>query len=68
MENCQYENDCRYHAFRQGQYLLPNDELEQDSLDLEHHIFRLILDGRLFRAPITKHPQLVLDMGTGTGI
>ena len=63
-----YENGRRYHAYRDGKYLLPNDEAEQDRLDLHHHIFRLILGGRLFRAPIDANPQRVLDFGTGTGI
>lgn len=63
-----YENGRRYHAYRDGKYLLPNDEAEQDRLDLHHHIFRLMLGGRLFRAPIGKDPPRVLDYGTGTGI
>src|SRR2546423_6123069 len=63
-----YENGRRYHAYREGAYILPNDELEQDRLDLRHHIFRLTLDGHLFRAPISNSPERVLDVGTGTGI
>jgi trans-aconitate methyltransferase len=47
---------------------LPNDEREQDRLDLMHHIFKLILRGELFAAPIPKNVQHVLDFGTGTGI
>ena len=37
-------------------------------MDLVHHIFRLILGGELFLAPIADKPQRVLDLGTGTGI
>lgn len=33
-----------------------------------HHIFKLILGGRLFNAPIGADPHRVLDFGTGTGI
>jgi SAM-dependent methyltransferase len=62
-----YDNGRRYHAYREGRYPLPNDEAEQDRLDLSHHMFRLILGGALFRAPIRKHHH-VLDIGTGTGI
>ena len=51
----------------QGEYILPNDEKEQDRLDLLHHIFGLLLDGSLFRALIVRKPQRVLDFGTGTG-
>jgi hypothetical protein len=66
--NYRYEDGRRYHAYRDGRYLLPNDELEQDRLDFFHHLFRLISGGKLFRAPIGNKPQRVLDFGTGTGI
>ncbi|KAL1987757.1 hypothetical protein VTN96DRAFT_2597 [Rasamsonia emersonii] len=66
IRNYTYENGRRYHSYRAGQYLLPNDDREQDRLDLGHHIFKLILDGELFRAPI--EPRCVLDIGTGTGL
>lgn len=49
--------------------MLPNDETEQDRLDLHHHVFRLVLRGTLFRAPINSMDvHRVLDFGTGTGI
>src|SRR6201996_5073310 len=66
--NYRYENGRRYHAYRDGRYLLPNDEAEQDRLDFHHHLFRLIIGGKLFRAPISSNPQRVLDFATGTGI
>lgn len=47
--------------------VLPNDEREQERLDLLHHVFRLSLDGNLCRTQL-KDPQRVLDVGTGTGI
>ncbi|KPM41110.1 hypothetical protein AK830_g5450 [Neonectria ditissima] len=65
---CRYENGRRYHAFRAGTYLLPNDDTEQDRMDLVHHLYRLLLGGKLFLAPISDEPQRVLDLGTGTGI
>lgn len=37
-------------------------------MDLVHHIYSLVLDGKLHLAPIGKSPQRVLDLGTGTGI
>ena len=61
------ENGRRYHAFRDGKYLMPNDDLEQDRLDLHHHIFNLATRGKLVHAPI-QNPSRVLDAGTGTGI
>lgn len=33
-----------------------------------HHLYLLLLDGRLHLAPIGKNPQRILDIGTGTGI
>ncbi|TVY50320.1 Secondary metabolism regulator LAE1 [Lachnellula cervina] len=65
--NYLYENGRRYHAYKEGEYYLPNDETEQARLDLQHHIYRLCLGGNLYCAPI-KDPQSVLDIGTGTGI
>jgi SAM-dependent methyltransferase len=64
----EYSNGRRYHGYRSGSYLLPNDEQEQDRLDLLHHIFLLILGGKLYDAPITTELKRVLDIGTGTGI
>lgn len=48
----------------------PNDEREQDRLDLVHHVFLLVTGGELFRAPIAaaKSNRRILDLGTGTGI
>jgi len=63
-----YENGRRYHAFgKEDAYALPNDETEQDRLDLYHHIWSMILGGELYTAPLD-NPQMILDVGTGTGI
>lgn len=35
--------------------------------DLQHHLFRLTMDGKLYAAPV-KNPLHVLDIATGTGI
>lgn len=66
--NHTYENGRRYHAYKEGEYPIPNDEKEQDRLDLLHHIWKLILNGELYAAPLPPNPQRVLDFGTGTGI
>jgi SAM-dependent methyltransferase len=66
--NYEYSNGRRYHGYRSGAYPLPNDEQEQDRLDLLHHIFTLILGGKLYDAPVSPPPNRVLDIGTGTGI
>ncbi|KAK0711774.1 S-adenosyl-L-methionine-dependent methyltransferase [Lasiosphaeris hirsuta] len=63
----QYENGRTYHAHRAGQYLLPNDELEQERLDITHHLFSLTLNGALCVSKLDA-PKRILDLGTGTGI
>ncbi|ETN41889.1 uncharacterized protein HMPREF1541_03828 [Cyphellophora europaea CBS 101466] len=66
--NYRWENGRRYHAYRDGEYWCPNDEGASEQLDLGHHIYLMLLDNRLFLAPINRNPQRVLDIGTGTGI
>lgn len=46
---------------------MPNDEKEQDRLDLHHEIIRLAWDNKLHEAPITNSPNRILDIATGTG-
>lgn len=56
-------------GLNQVAYFLPNDEGEQDRLDLHHHCLGMALGGDLFRAPLNEiRPQRILDIGTGTGI
>ncbi|KAK4222599.1 methyltransferase domain-containing protein [Podospora fimiseda] len=65
------ENGRTYHAFKEGRYHFPNDEQENERLDLQHHIFYLTFDGKLGLAPPIEEkekPLRVLDLGTGTGI
>ncbi|KAL1975821.1 hypothetical protein VTN31DRAFT_4213 [Thermomyces dupontii] len=61
------ENGRRYHGFRDGSYLLPNDEAENDRLDMVHELCLQLLHRKLYLAPI-KSPQRVIDLGTGTGL
>lgn len=51
-------------------YAFPNDDTENDRLDMQHHLFHLTFAGELFLTPIPKEKKLgrVLDIGTGTGI
>lgn len=68
VKNFSYENGRRYHSYREGHYVLPNDEPEQDRQDLLHHVRNLVLGGALYRAPLESTIQRALDIGTGTGI
>lgn len=47
---------------------MPDDEKEQDRMDLQHHICLLALEGKLYKSPALKKPQRILDVGTGTGV
>lgn len=48
-------------------YIYPNDEQELDRLDMQHHMFKMVIDGQLFLAPL-QQPKRILDIGTGSGI
>ncbi|ROT36375.1 S-adenosyl-L-methionine-dependent methyltransferase [Sodiomyces alkalinus F11] len=65
-----HENGRRYHAFKDGSYNFPNDEVEQERLDLQHNLLCMTFDGKLHISPAGKDKPLhrVLDVGTGTGI
>ncbi|TAQ86438.1 hypothetical protein B7494_g5246 [Chlorociboria aeruginascens] len=62
------ENGRTYHRFRDGKYMLPNDENEMERLDLQHYIWLMTTEGQLHLAPFDKPPARVLDVGTGSGI
>ncbi|KAF9871074.1 methyltransferase domain-containing protein [Colletotrichum karsti] len=64
----QSENGRTYHAMSAGKYNYPNDERENDRLELQSTIWKLTLDGELAVAPAHKTARRVLDMGTGTGV
>ncbi|KAI9834988.1 MAG: hypothetical protein M1819_002711 [Sarea resinae] len=60
------ENGRRYHRYHEGSYYYPNDDLENDRLDLQYTLFKRIMRGRAYFAPI-QNPKKILDLGTGTG-
>ncbi|RKK46812.1 hypothetical protein BFJ63_vAg6200 [Fusarium oxysporum f. sp. narcissi] len=62
------ENGRTYHAYKDGAYALPNDEIENERLDLQHHLFLLTFDERLHAAPLPKTLNRAFDAGCGTGI
>ncbi|KAG5779529.1 hypothetical protein H9Q73_006829 [Fusarium xylarioides] len=52
--NYKWVHGRRFHAYGDGTYC--------------HELFRAVLDGKLYEAPIGNNPQNVLDVGCGTGI
>ncbi|KAH8168458.1 methyltransferase domain-containing protein [Sarocladium implicatum] len=62
------ENGRTYHAYKDGTYVLPNDESENERLDLQHNLLLMTFDSKLHCAPLPKAPERVLDAGCGTGI
>jgi len=56
-----------YQNYEGAEYWQPNDEKQNDGLDLQHHMMLLLAENRLFRSPL-ENPQSVLDVGTGTGL
>lgn len=62
------ENGRTYHAYKDGKYVLPNDEAENDRQDLQNHLCLLTMGNKLYLAPLPTSVHRVLDVGTGTGI
>ncbi|KAH7160024.1 S-adenosyl-L-methionine-dependent methyltransferase [Dactylonectria estremocensis] len=48
------------------EYFMPNDEIEQLRLALQHQVFYHVMEGEFTLAPI-QDPTHILDVGTGTG-
>src|SRR5215472_12881635 len=47
-------------------YVMPKDKVEGDRLDLQHHLYKLLL-GRNYFARL-RQPRAILDVACGTGI
>jgi hypothetical protein len=66
------ENGRTYHAYKASKaaYFMPNDERENDRLDLQHNIIIRMQDNQLYVSPAGQDKPLkrVLDAGCGTGI
>lgn len=66
-----YQGGLRYHAYRDGRYAFPNDEVEQNRDDMKHTMTLLLCRQKHFYAPVEQalmNGGKVLDLGTGTGI
>ncbi|KAL2074103.1 hypothetical protein VTL71DRAFT_7881 [Oculimacula yallundae] len=62
------EHGRTYHNYGNTEYWGPNDETQNEQLDIGHHMCTLVLENKLYLAPIGENVQKVLDIGTGTGI
>ena len=62
-----YEGGIRYHAFKDGKYAFPNDEIEQNRDDMKHTMALMLCQGAYFYSPIEEVLQAgdaeVLDLG-----
>ncbi|KAF9878728.1 mRNA 3'-end-processing protein YTH1 [Colletotrichum karsti] len=59
----------RFHSERHDtKYFTPNDDQQSESVDITHHYLNILLDDKLYLAPIDENVEKVLDVGTGTGI
>jgi hypothetical protein len=56
-----WEHGRRYNKFREGQYVLPNDEGEQNREDMKHAMTVMLMDGALHFADIGEHPQNIIE-------
>lgn len=64
-----FDHGRRYHAFAENAYWLPNDDIEIERLDIQHHVWRLSLQGKFHLAPLDlARVKDVVDIGTGTGL
>ncbi|KAL2020941.1 hypothetical protein VTK56DRAFT_7828 [Thermocarpiscus australiensis] len=59
-----------YHSYRAGSYHFPNDASENERMDEQYEIIKMVMDGRLHLSPFSRRnpPRKVLDIATGTGI
>ncbi|KAF4821758.1 Secondary metabolism regulator LAE1 [Colletotrichum tropicale] len=65
------ENGRTYHSYKEGKCSYPNDEKENERLDLQHNLMLLALHENLGLAPPNDQDfrvKRVLDVGTGTGL
>ena len=50
-------------------FYVPNDSIELEREDYQYEIIKIVLDGRLYLAPLSHEspPRRILDIGTGAG-
>lgn len=61
-----YEGHLRYHAFREGKYAFPNDDVEQNRDDMKHAMTVMLMRGDYHYAPVAdklRDEGVVYDLG-----
>ncbi|GME52733.1 Methyltransferase type 12 [Neofusicoccum parvum] len=67
--NYPMQHGRRYHAYKDGSYIMPNDEQEQDRLDMAHAMATKLIGDKLYLAPLPNNfSGKILDAGCGTGV
>ncbi|CAM1510881.1 Fc.00g083940.m01.CDS01 [Cosmosporella sp. VM-42] len=61
-------NGRAYQSSKTTEYWAPTDEKHIEGNDVAHQYTLMLMDDKLFMAPIGENPQKILDIGTGTGI
>ncbi|WPJ66363.1 hypothetical protein SMAC4_14033 [Sordaria macrospora] len=63
-------NGRTYHSdsVTDGEYWGPNDDKQNEMLDIFHHAMTICLDGTLYNAPLPEKIENAIDLGTGTGL
>jgi len=62
-----FDGGFRYHAYRDGKYPFPNDDVEQNRDDMKHAMTTMLMRGKHFYAPVEAALERggeVLDLGT----
>ncbi|KAH7165336.1 S-adenosyl-L-methionine-dependent methyltransferase [Dactylonectria macrodidyma] len=57
-----------FQSSKTTEYWAPNDDKHIEAFDVGHSWLTMMLDDKLYAAPIGDNPQRILDVGTGTGI
>ena len=64
--NHRYQHGRRFNAYKPDTYFMPNDNEEQQRMDIQYNALTFTFDEKLHFSPL-EDPKRILDCGTGTG-